>query len=353
LARQSGLDISSNDSGRYRLKSKTFTDGARIMIDAISALREELREAGIVDTHYHVGPELIVRRYDVKTLADAATPFGATLVLKNHTYPTTPLASLARARFGARFLGGVVLNQYVGGLNPQAIEGARSGNRADVGNSADDSTPIVVWMPTVHAYSHMRVHGFSFDPRWSGCCMHTNLDSHSGRARASTAEEPVIVFDESGQPAPKLIATLEAMVRNRCILATGHLHANEVMRLVPLALEMGIHRVVLTHPHYPSIQLPDEAQKTLARRSEVFIEHCFAVHTQDGVPLRTYAEAIRITGPEQVLLSTDFGQLSSDPFPDGTIRYAAELGELIKGTVSRSDFVAMFSSNGRRALGLA
>jgi hypothetical protein len=142
------------------------------------------------------------------------------------------------------------------------------------------------------------------------------------------------------------------MVRNRCILATGHLHANEVMKLVPLALDMGIHRVILTHPHYSSIKLPDEAQRHLSRRPEVFIEHCFAVHTQDGVPLRAYAEAIRVTGPEQVLLSTDFGQLSSDPFPDGTIRYAAELGELVRGTVSRAGFIAMFSSNGRRALGL-
>ena len=121
------------------------------------------------------------------------------------------------------------------------------------------------------------------------------------------------------------------MARNRCILATGHLHANEVMKLVPLALDMGIHRVILTHPHYSSIKLSDEAQKHLSRRPEVFIEHCFAVHTQDGVPLRSYAEAIRVTGPEQVLLSTDFGQLSSDPFPDGTIRYAAELGELVRG----------------------
>jgi hypothetical protein len=318
-------------------------------MNAIDALREELREVGVVDTHYHVGPELIVRRYDVKTLADAATPFGATLVLKNHTYPTTPLASLARARFGVRFLGGVVLNQYVGGLNPQAVEGARSGNRADVGNEIADPTPFVVWMPTVHAQSHLRVHGFSFDPRWAGCCTHND---HSPRAQVPIPDEPVIVFDASGRPAPKLIATLEAMVRNRCILATGHLHASEVMKLVPLALEIGIHRVILTHPHYSSIKLTDEAQKTLARNPAVFIEHCFAVHTQDGVPLRAYAEAIRITGPEQVLLSTDFGQSSSDPFPDGTIRYAAELGELVKGSVSRTDFIAMFSSNGRRALGL-
>jgi hypothetical protein len=109
----------------------------------------------------------------------------------------------------------------------------------------------------------------------------------------------------------------------------------------------------VTHPHYSSIQLSDEAQKTLVARPEVYLEHCFAVHTQDGVPIERYAEAIRTTGPEQVLLSTDFGQVSSDPFPDGTIRYASELLNQLGSYISRKDFLAMFSSNGRRALDIA
>src|SRR5688500_6104768 len=165
------------------------------MTDAIAGLREELQEVGVVDTHYHVGPELIARRYDVKTLADVAAPFGATLVLKNHTYPTTPLASLARQHFGARFLGGVVLSRYVGGLNPQAIEGAPSGNRADVADAASDHAPMVVWIPTVHAQSHIRVHGFGFDPRWSGCCDPGKNHAHpaSGEMLQAPAAEPVLV----------------------------------------------------------------------------------------------------------------------------------------------------------------
>jgi hypothetical protein len=320
------------------------------MIDQTSTLPQALREAGVVDTHYHVGPELIVRRYDVKMLADVAAPFGATLVLKNHTYPTTPLAALARAQFNARFFGGVVLNRYVGGLNPQAVESARSGNRAQVSSEEPDRSPIVVWMPTVHARSHIKVHGFGFDPRWSGCCSH----GHDDPAAASVAmpDEPVIVFDDDGRPAPELVPTLEAIARNDCILATGHLHAEEVKKLVPMALELGIKRVILTHPHYPSILLSDADLKALSRRPEVFIEHCFAIHTQDGVPLESYAESIRVTGPEQVLLSTDFGQVSSDPFPEGTLRYAAALASLVDKTVSRADFIAMFTSNGRRALGI-
>ncbi len=128
------------------------------MFKSPEAIHERLKTEGVVDTHYHVGPELVIRRYDVKTLADVAAPFGATLVLKNHTYPTTPLASLARARFDATFFGGVVLNNYVGGLNPAAVEGAVSGNRAQVDDNATDPSPIVVWMPTVHAVSHMETH---------------------------------------------------------------------------------------------------------------------------------------------------------------------------------------------------
>lgn len=314
-----------------------------------SSLFEELRQAGVVDTHYHIGPELIARRYDVKSLADAARPFGATLVLKNHTYSTTPLASLARHRFGVRFFGGVVLNNFVGGLNPAAIEAARSGNKGAVENTQADATPIIVWMPTIHAASHLRLHGFGFDPRWQGCCA---SNTHKEKSSSVTYDYPVEVFDANGGPTPELMATLEAMVRNRCILATGHLHADEVIKLVPLALEMGIHRIILTHPHYPSIQLSNEAQRALAARPEVFIEHCFAVHTQDGVAIERYAEAIRLTGPEQVLLSTDFGQVSSDPFPEGTIRYASELRHCLGSYVSQRDFVAMFSSNGRRALAI-
>jgi hypothetical protein len=316
---------------------------------ADSSLREELFQAGIVDTHYHIGPELIARRYDVAGLAAAARPFDATLVLKNHTYPTTPLASLARRRFGVQFLGGVVLNNFVGGLNPAAIEAARSGNKGAVENMEADEAPMVVWMPTIHAASHLRLHGFGFDPRWQGCCAPHSRDAGS---TAASYDYPVEVFDADGRPTSQLIATLEAIARHRCVLATGHLHADEVMKLVPLALEMGIHRIILTHPHYPSIQLSNEAQKVLASRHEVYIEHCFAVHTQDGVPIERYAEAIRVTGPEQVLLSTDFGQISSDPFPNGTLRYAHELSQCLRSYISRREFVAMFTSNGRRALAI-
>lgn len=317
-------------------------------------LRATLLTAGIVDTHYHVGPELLPRRYDVKTLADIAAPWGATLVLKNHTYPTTPLAALARAHFGASFFGGVVLNRFVGGLNPQAVESAVSGNRRQVEMSDVDPSPIVVWMPTVHAISHLQTLGHAFDPRWSGCCAHRHeVTEATGEECAKQEQSPVVAFEEDLRPRPELIETLETIARHRCILATGHLSAREVMRLVPLALDIGVPRIIVTHPDYPSVALGVEDLCRLTRYPEVFIEHCFAIHTIEEVPLENFAQSIRATGPEQVLLSTDFGQVFSDPFPDGTLRYAAALWEQVGEWLSREDFIAMFSANGQRALDLS
>jgi Family of unknown function (DUF6282) len=310
-------------------------------------LAEKLREAGVVDTHFHVGPEFIRRRYDVAELAEATRPWNATLVLKNHTYPTTPLASFARRHAGVRLLGGTVLNRFVGGLNPDAVWSALSGNKSDVRGDGKKEPAFVVWMPTVHAESHLSTLGRAFDSRWGGCSACTAM------AGASQAKEaPVRVFDADGEPVPELRPVLEAIAAAGARLATGHLRAAEIMRLVPMALESGIAAVLLTHPHYPSVALSDRQLCELTRDERVFIEHCFAIHTIEKVPLERLVASIDATGPDQVILSTDFGQIHSDPFPDCTVRFASAIQALKPARWSEKDLVAMFSDTPRRALGL-
>jgi hypothetical protein len=46
------------------------------------SLSNDLLACGLVDTHFHVGPELLDRRYDVSTLAETARRCRMTLVLK-------------------------------------------------------------------------------------------------------------------------------------------------------------------------------------------------------------------------------------------------------------------------------
>ncbi len=308
-------------------------------------LAERLFAAGVVDTHFHIGPELLPRRYDVVELARRARDWNATLLMKNHTYPTTPLASLARRHQNARLLGGVVLNRFVGGLNPDAVVSAVSGNRTHV-REQQDEPPFVVWMPTVHAQSHLDTLGHAFDSRWGGCpcCEDTEAES--------APETAVVVFDRDLNPVPALLPVLEAIAAAGARLATGHLNAQEIMRLVPLALEVGVPAVLLTHPHYPSVELSDAQLVELIRDERVFIEHCFAIHTIEEVPLKRFVESIEATGTRQVILSTDFGQVHSDPFPECTLRFARSIEALWPEGWDEEGLLALFSDNPRRALGL-
>jgi hypothetical protein len=146
---------------------------------------------------------------------------------------------------------------------------------------------------------------------------------------------------------------LEAVARAGARLATGHLGAAEIMRLVPMALEAGVPAVLLTHPHYPSVELSDGQLVKLTRDQRVFIEHCFAIHTIEQVPLERFVESIEATGTEQVILSTDFGQVHSDPFPECTLRFARSIEALWPEGWDEVRLLSLFSENPRRALGLS
>ena len=240
-----------------------------------------------------------------------------------------------------------MLNRFVGGLSADAVVSAQSGNRAVVSGPSEDPT-FVVWMPTVHAESHLASQGQPFDPRWGGCGACCQM--HEGE---QTDEVPVRVFDDDGHPVPELALVLEAIAEYGARLATGHLAAEEIMKLVPLALEAGVPAIILTHPHYPSVELSDDQLVELTRDSRVYIEHCLAIHTIEKVPLERFEESIEATGSQQVILSTDFGQVHSDSFPEGTIRFAHAIDRMASGKLSHQELISMFTENPKRALGLA
>jgi hypothetical protein len=298
-----------------------------------------IKRQGIVETHFHVGPEFVDRRYDIADLARDVAGLGALLVAKNHTYATAPLASFARNRLGADMAGGIVLNRFVGGVSPYAVLGAASGNHGRL--STGELPPVVVWMPTVHARAHVETLGHSFDKRWGSfdCC---NTDVDEGL-------RPIDVFVR-GEPTGELLATLDVVAAEKYVLATGHLSAADVRRLVPLALERGIETVIVTHPHYPSTELTDAELVALVAYPGVFVEHCLAIHTIEGVPLERIAAAIEATGPERVILSTDFGQKRSPPLERGIADHVDALAPLLLGALGERRFSRMFTANGRAAL---
>src|SRR5258705_8993586 len=115
---------------------------------------------GAYDLHVHSAPDLFPRIADDRQMvADAAAKGFAGVVMKNHFEGTASRAKLAAPEAGRlKVYGSLVLNRYVGGVNPHAAEAAlRLGAR-------------IIWMPTLDAACHPRAVGLrgGFRPPASG-----------------------------------------------------------------------------------------------------------------------------------------------------------------------------------------
>src|SRR5690348_1916702 len=79
---------------------------------------------GLIDFHTHAAPDVFGRAVDDDELASlAASRQMEAVVFKNHVTATSDRAYLVRKHVpGVKVFGGVVLNNGVGGLNPQAVE---------------------------------------------------------------------------------------------------------------------------------------------------------------------------------------------------------------------------------------
>ena len=298
----------------------------------------------VLDFHVHVGPEVLARRYDVVALGDEAAAHGFGAVLKHHSIPTAPLAALARAR-GLVMAGGVVLNHGVGGFNPAAVDALAEANKARAGSASEDRIRAVVWMPTVHAESHLRVNARrDFVPAW-GVDPARCREFPPGLGLSIWEGGP----DEPGPITSAVRAVLDRIVTHDLVLATGHLSRGEVLALVEAAVAAGVRRIVVTHPFYQASQLSIDDQVGLAAHPAVCLEYCWSNVELDQIPLDRYVDAIRAVGPAHALLSSDLGQPSTETI-------AAGLAAFHQGLVARGvpeDHVAeMMIANPHRLLGL-
>jgi hypothetical protein len=297
----------------------------------------------VIDFHVHVGPEVLARRYDVAALGDEASAHGFGCVLKHHSIPTAPLAALARKR-GALMAGGVVLNRGVGGFNPAAVDALAEANKSGADRPGPDAIRSVVWMPTVHAESHLRHNaGHDYLPAWGAqpaqCREHppgTGLSIWEGGP------------DEPGPLRPEVRAVLERIAAHDLVLATGHLSRPEVLALVDAAIAAGVCRVVVTHAFYPATGLTIDDQVHLSRHPSVCLEYCWSNVALDHIPIDRYVEAIRAVGPARALLSSDLGQLSTEPVAAGLEAFHRAL---VARGIPESHVAEMMIANPHRLLG--
>ncbi len=244
-----------------------------------------------VDMHVHIGPEPIPRRFTLQELMDEEKGRIGGMVLKNHFYPTMPIVKSMRMPDGLTLIGSVVLNNYVGGLNPDAVYGA----------AKISELPLMVWFPTINAKNFLENSEYEIRPEWVG---------EGFGSRLSKDVKGIGVLDGSGKLTAQAMEVLRAIKDNDCILATGHVSSEEARAMVTEALGMGIRRIVLTHPMYQLIDMPIDMQKELTAAKGVYVEVPYSMHSIDGISMSQLARNIREVGPERCIISSDTGQIN-------------------------------------------
>ena len=271
---------------------------------------------GALDIHVHFSPDpKVERRGSAIDVAQQARDMGMRgLVLKSHEYPSHPVAYTAsQAVPGITLIGGITLDVEVGGLNPMAVESS-----ANMGGR-------VVWMPTYSARADRQ---------------HKGLNGG------------IYLLDDQGRLVPEVYAIMELVKSHDMVLATGHISTQESMVLVAEARNMGIQRIVVTHAttmaFWTGMTLED--MKSLASMG-AYIEHCLHVMMPLTYRLtpKELVETITAIGPENCIVSTDFGQ-DYHPMPPEGLRMG--IASLLQAGMEEVEVGILVKDNPTRLLGL-
>jgi hypothetical protein len=146
---------------------------------------------------------------------------------------------------------------------------------------------------------------------------------------------------------PEVREVLDMIARHRMVLATGHLSRDEIFAVVEAALESGVETIVVTHPEFPSQDLSVEDQIALAAQGGL-LERCFTTPHTGKVTWERWIENIRLTGPENSVLSTDLGQVFNPPVEDGM---ALMVDRLLEAGVPEEEVYVMAVVNTRLVAG--
>jgi hypothetical protein len=197
-------------------------------------------------------------------------------------------------------VGAITLNGSVGGMNPIAVEiAARGGAR-------------FVWLPTVDSANQRSC--LADDPEGAQPPMWAQLQDDL-RA-AGMAADPVEVLDAQGALRPETRQVLEVVARHDLVLATGHLHGDEIRTVVREAADLGVRRIVVTHPEFTSQRLELERQRELAELGAL-LERCYTTPYTGKVEWDLWFKNIRETGCEHSVVSSDLGQPFNPPVEHG------------------------------------
>ena len=322
-------------------------------------LSQELLK-GAIDIHVHAGPHIFSspRRVDPFQAAFQARDAGMRAIVYMDVFEMSNGTAWLVNRVVPDFqtYGGLILNTVYGGMNPRAVKTAISyGDGAKYVSFGAHSTYY-------QAAREGRLVEGSFVP----------LSELYPQFKEEELDRCIrIPLDEA--PGPKLDEILRLIAVNPQIyMITGHVSAEEAVRLVDLAGEYGIEKVVVSSA---VTKISDMSQLEYMADRGAFIEYTLAAYTHTtsipkthyyvereyasidegmnegpGGGVKLVAEQISELGAERCIIATDFGVYTLPEPVEGLREFIACLLDL---GIPADDIRKLARENPERVLGLS
>ena len=278
-----------------------------------------------IDFHMHTAPDSYQRSLnDIEAATQAKNAGMAAIILKNHVTSTADRAQIARIITDFPVFGGIVLNWGVGGLNPAAVESAIKFGGA------------IIWMPTIDAAHFLQNVGPSIPMLVKG---------------RNPQLQGISILDQRGMLVNELYPILELIAEHNLILATGHISPNEALVLVKEASQVGVKKLVITHPEVDYLGYDEPVLKEIVQQGAL-IEPVYASCTpiyKEIVPPANIVAMIQSIGSEHVIMASDGGQ-TINPAPVEMLKRF--MGKMLEHGISEDEIHVMTHENPAKLLNL-
>lgn len=281
---------------------------------------------GAIDIHVHSSPSLLHREDTEKIVRHAREVGIRGLILKSHHHPTVDRATYVSQKVhGIDVFHSVTLNYAIGGVNPFAVDVAlKMGARC-------------VWMPTIDSIQQKKYYG-----ALGGYGSKQSFAIPAVYQRA----EGISILDSKGQLKSEVNEVIDLVKKANAILAVGHLTLSEIKALVDAARKANLKKMVVDHPHFPFCKHSLDEQKELVKEGAI-LNFTFSEVSPKwyAISVEEVAEQITQIGPENIVISSDTGQVHN-PLPAEGLRIYFEL--LLEAGISASDIRRMSHDNPAR-----
>lgn len=288
-------------------------------------LNDQQREliSGAMDLHIHAAPSPFPRRIGIREACEQAAwaGFSAVAFKSHHHAMTTDVAAAAELEpLPVPALSGVTLNNYIGGVNPYAVELSFAlGGR-------------MVWMPTTASHAHL-------------CCAGEIAFPQAAVPMREDVEIPLVSGE--GELLPEVHEVLALIKEHDGVLCAGHTGADVTDTLISAARKQGIERILVLHPNYVVGATPERCAAWAEQG--VMIEHSAAMYDDrsnlHSFKIDSLIDYLRAVGPGNTMIGSDLGQ-ANNPFPVEGIARTAEL--LVAAGVDVADVRTVLAGTPRK-----